>query len=49
MPSPLVLRNARTAPGADPVDLPISGDRIDADPTGGAEIVDVEGDRKSVV
>ncbi|EME66066.1 amidohydrolase [Rhodococcus ruber BKS 20-38] len=43
MPPPLVLRNARTAPGADPVDLPITGDRIDADPTGGAEIVDVEG------
>lgn len=43
MPPHLVLRNARTAPGADPVDLPITGDRVVSDPAGGAEVVDVGG------
>ncbi|OLL17590.1 MULTISPECIES: amidohydrolase [unclassified Rhodococcus (in: high G+C Gram-positive bacteria)] len=43
MPPSLVLRGARTAPGAGPVDLPITGDRIGGDIAGSTEVVDAGG------
>lgn len=43
MPPSLVLRGARTAPGAGPGDLPITGDRIDGDIAGSTEVVDAGG------